>query len=176
MTSPPQWLARRPVFGWDVMSFAVTSLSVVAFGQWTVLPELCTFCFTTKQTNSLKKKSSSFLLHLVPSPPPCHPWHFSFVCLSLFYCWCFFLIVFLILFEFGFIFIFFFHLACYCTAVLMSWSVFSVTGKQLSLIKKKKKSWLNKANCAKNKSSQLELWAAAKSLQGAFPWPAWPEV
>lgn len=86
------------------------------------------------QPNKLAKKSSSFL-HLVPSPP--HPWHFSFVCLSLFYCWCFFFIVFWILFEFGFI--FFFHLACYCTAVLMSWSVFSVTGKQLSLIKKKPK-------------------------------------
>lgn len=97
----------------------------------TVLPELCTSCFTTKQTNSLKK-SSSFLLHLVPSPP--HPWHFSFVCLrftagvsfSLFFGFCL---------SLG---LFFFHLACYCTAVLMSWSVFSVTGKQLLLIRKKK--------------------------------------
>lgn len=40
----------------------------------------------------------------------------------------------------------------------MLWSMFSVTGKQLSLIKKKKKKLVktNKKNCAKNKSSQLE--------------------
>lgn len=138
MTSPPRWLARHPVYGWDVMSFAVTSLSVVAFGRWTVLPELCTFCFTNKQTNLLKKKAvpfSSTLFHLLLIIIILGIFLLS-VCLrfaagvsfSLFFLFCL---------SLGLL--FFFHLACYCTAVLMLWSVFSVTGKQLSLIKKKKK-------------------------------------
>jgi len=55
----------------------------------------------------------------------------------------------------------------------MLWSVFSVTGKQLLLIQKKKNNQkklvkTNKKNCARNKSSQLEHVGGSQSAARSF--------